>query len=75
MPSEPRGVAIPVPGARIGNSSSSGIGIGGPILPLMDDPVFDREGASDLHLPGDLNLLIVPAGVAVLAQSGIHKKS
>lgn len=55
----PKGVAIPVPGARIGNSSSSGKGIGGPIRPLIEEPVFDRLGPSDFHFPDARKGLIV----------------
>lgn len=55
----PKGVAIPVPGARIGNSSSSGKGIGGPIRPLIEEPVFVRLGPSDFHLPEARKGLIV----------------
>ena len=50
-PSPPNGVAIPVPGARIGNSSSS-IGIGAEILPrIVDEPVLERAGLSAFHFP------------------------
>lgn len=54
-----KGVAIPVPGLRIGNSSSTGFGIGiGPdMVPRMDWPVMDRGvapgagGLADLKRP------------------------
>ena len=55
----PSGVAIPVPGSLIGNSSSSAI-IGAEILPrMLDDPVFVRVGPSVFHFPAPRNLLIV----------------
>jgi hypothetical protein len=41
-------VAMPVPGLRMGNSSS-GIGIGPDILPRIESPVLDRGG---LGTPG-----------------------
>lgn len=55
----PSGVAIPVPGDLMGNSSSSGIGIGGPIRPRIEDPVFVRAGPSTRHFPAPRNLLII----------------
>lgn len=39
---------MPAPGDRIGNSSSS-MGIGAEILPLMELTVFARAGASAFH--------------------------
>jgi hypothetical protein len=69
------GVAIPVPGVLIGNSSSSGIGIGGPIFPLIEDPVFVLAGPSAFHFPGDRNLLIVDTGVPTSSGlSRVNKK-
>ena len=59
IPSVPRGVAIPVPGDLMGNSSSSAKGIGALILPRIEDPVLVLRGASALHFEGALNLLIL----------------
>ena len=66
MLSFPSGVAIPVPGNLIGNSSSSAI-IGAEILPRMEDPVFVRAGPSVFHFPAPRNLLIMLT--AALARS------
>jgi hypothetical protein len=57
-PLAPNGIAIPVPGVRIGKSSSS-IGIGFEIVFPRMDPVSARLGASAFHLPEARNLLIV----------------
>lgn len=47
--SSPRGVAIDAPGVRMGNSSSSGIGIGADIVSfLIDTDVFERLGLRNL---------------------------
>ena len=45
----PSGVAIDAPGVRMGNSSSSGIGIGAEMVSfLIDTDVFDRLGLRNL---------------------------
>lgn len=64
-----KGVAIPVPGDLIGNSSSSGMGIGADILPLMDDAVLAREGPDGLY-----SLLIATTVDAVENARGSKKK-
>lgn len=67
----PSEVAIPAPRARIGNSSSSGIGIGGPIRPLIEDRGFGRAG---FHPVDVRNLLMVPAeGSRPSASSDVHR--
>lgn len=55
--SDPKGMVIPAPGVLMGNSSSSWIGIGAEIFPLIEEPVFVLAGPSDLHFP-PLNLLM-----------------
>ena len=60
MPSALKGSAIPLPGVRIGNSSSSGNGMGCEmVLPRIEVPVFVRAGASARHFPVPRNLLMV----------------
>ena len=63
MASGPKGSAIPVPGVLIGNSSSSGNGMGCEmVLPLIDPPVLALDGFSDLHLAaGPLVFILMKA--------------
>jgi hypothetical protein len=52
------GIAIPVPGVLMGNSSSAvEIGIGADILPRMEEVVLEREGVAGFR-PASLNFLI-----------------
>lgn len=58
--SDPTGNAIPAPGVLIGNSSSSGNGMGCEIvLPLIDPPVFVLAGFSARHLAAGPLVFIV----------------
>jgi hypothetical protein len=57
--SVPRGSAIPVPGVLIGNSSSSGIGMGFEmVLPLIEAPVFALAGLSARHFAAALGFIV-----------------
>ena len=57
-PSLSSGMAIPMPGVLMGNSSSAiKIGIGADILPRIEEVVLEREGVAGFR-PAPLNFLI-----------------